>query len=144
MWDRRVSIEPTLNENSGLSTLEPLMELIIEHCTGKCNHSIGNEMVRKHDEREVSSDEDVDAWLKEELSKHMTGQDKEEAEDALIDILKIVVEECKSIYKKAQIRTPSSRTSEIHGVSFVADEEEGDVTPQKPGGSGTLTWGATS
>ncbi|GJS01315.1 putative ribonuclease H-like domain-containing protein [Tanacetum coccineum] len=46
MWDRRVSIGQTLNENSGLSTLEPLMELIIEHCTGKCNHSISNEMVR--------------------------------------------------------------------------------------------------
>ncbi|GJS83609.1 hypothetical protein Tco_0750150 [Tanacetum coccineum] len=45
MWDRRVSIGQTLNENSGLSTLEPLMELIIEHCTGKCNHSIDNEMV---------------------------------------------------------------------------------------------------
>ncbi|GJS75680.1 retrovirus-related pol polyprotein from transposon TNT 1-94 [Tanacetum coccineum] len=46
MWDRRVSIGHTLNENLGMSTLEPLMELIIEHCTGKCNHSIGNEMVR--------------------------------------------------------------------------------------------------
>ncbi|GJR05560.1 hypothetical protein Tco_0528544, partial [Tanacetum coccineum] len=45
MWDRRVSIGHIFNENSGLSTLEPLMELIIEHCTGKCNHSIGNEMV---------------------------------------------------------------------------------------------------
>ncbi|GKA68810.1 hypothetical protein Tco_0768727 [Tanacetum coccineum] len=45
MWDRRVCIGQTLNENSGLSTLEPLMELIIEHCTGKYNHSIGNEMV---------------------------------------------------------------------------------------------------
>ncbi|GJV41372.1 hypothetical protein Tco_1419812, partial [Tanacetum coccineum] len=46
MWDRRVSIGQTLNENSGLSTLEPLMELIIAHCTGKYNHSISNEIVR--------------------------------------------------------------------------------------------------
>ncbi|GKA29369.1 hypothetical protein Tco_0715614 [Tanacetum coccineum] len=45
MWDRRVSIEQTSNANSGLSILEPLMELIIEHCTRKCNHSISNEMV---------------------------------------------------------------------------------------------------
>ncbi|GKD33131.1 reverse transcriptase domain-containing protein, partial [Tanacetum coccineum] len=33
-------------------------------------------------------------------------------------------EKCKSIYKKAQI--PSSRTSEIQGVSFIAEEEEGE------------------
>ncbi|GJQ97365.1 hypothetical protein Tco_0008504 [Tanacetum coccineum] len=46
MWDRIVSIGQTLNENLSLSTLEPLMELIIEHCIRKCNHSIGNEMVR--------------------------------------------------------------------------------------------------
>ncbi|GJR61015.1 copia protein [Tanacetum coccineum] len=92
----------------------------------KCNHSIGNEMVRKHDEREVSSEEDVDERLNEELSKRMTGQDKEEEDDTLIDILKTVVEECKSIYKKAQIRTPSSRTSKIEGVSFVAEDEKGD------------------
>ncbi|GJY65400.1 homeodomain-like protein [Tanacetum coccineum] len=47
MWDRRVSIGQTLNANSGLSILEPLMELIIEYCIGKCNHSISNEMVRE-------------------------------------------------------------------------------------------------
>ncbi|GJY69176.1 hypothetical protein Tco_0472158 [Tanacetum coccineum] len=79
-----------------------------------------------YETEEVSSDEDVDEWLNEELSKRMTGQDKEEEENALIDILKTVVEECKSIYKKAQIRTPSSRTSVIQEVSFVAEEEEVD------------------
>ncbi|GJX17546.1 copia protein [Tanacetum coccineum] len=132
MWDRRVSIGPTLNENLGMSTLEPLMELIIKHYKGKCNHSIGNEMARKHDEREVSSDEDVDEWLNEELSKRMTGQDKEEEEDTLIDILKTVFEECKSIYKKSQTRTPSSKTSEIQGVSFVAEDKEGDSPETLP------------
>ncbi|GJT15269.1 hypothetical protein Tco_0873975 [Tanacetum coccineum] len=55
-----------------------------------------------YETKEVSSNEDVDEWLNEELSKCMTEQDKEEEEDALIDILKIV------------------------GVSFVAKEEEGD------------------
>ncbi|GJW60824.1 phospholipase-like protein, partial [Tanacetum coccineum] len=73
-------------------------------------------------EKEVSSNEDVDEWLNAEMSKRVIGQDKEE-EHALINILKTVVEECKSIYKKAQI--PSSRTSKILGVSFVAEEEEG-------------------
>nr|GEX16167.1 putative reverse transcriptase domain-containing protein [Tanacetum cinerariifolium] len=79
---------------------------------------------------------DKDEWLNKELSKRITGQDKEEEEDALIDILKTVVEECKSIYKKAQIITPSIRTSKIQGVSFVAEDEEGDsletLTYQQP------------
>ncbi|GJY99646.1 putative reverse transcriptase domain-containing protein [Tanacetum coccineum] len=77
----------------------------------------------QYETKEVSSDGDVDEWLNEELSKRMTGQDKEEEEDALIDILKTVVKECKSIYKKTQIQTPSSRTGKIHRVSFVAEEE---------------------
>ncbi|GKA16618.1 hypothetical protein Tco_0696365 [Tanacetum coccineum] len=55
----------------------------------------------RHEDEEVSSDEDVDEWLNAEMSKRMTRQDKEEKEDALIDILKTVVEECKSIYKKS-------------------------------------------
>ncbi|GKE64022.1 hypothetical protein Tco_1518183 [Tanacetum coccineum] len=56
MWDRRVSIGQTSNDNSGLSILKPPMERIIEHYTGKCNHSISNEMVRNHDEREIKRD----------------------------------------------------------------------------------------
>ncbi|GJU14947.1 hypothetical protein Tco_1142913 [Tanacetum coccineum] len=63
----------------------------------------------------------------------MTGQDKEEEEeDALIDILKTVVEECKPVYKKTQIRTPSSETSKIQGASFVAEDEEGDSSETLP------------
>nr|GEU89336.1 RNA-directed DNA polymerase, eukaryota, reverse transcriptase zinc-binding domain protein [Tanacetum cinerariifolium] len=62
----------------------------------------------------------------------MIGHDKEEEEDALINILKTLVKECKLIYKKAQIRTPSSRTSEIQGVSFLAEEEVGDNSETLP------------
>ncbi|GJZ27693.1 ribonuclease H-like domain-containing protein [Tanacetum coccineum] len=66
------------------------------------------------------------------MSKCMTGQDKEEEEDALIDILKTMVEECMSIYKKAQIKAPSSRTSEIQGISFITEEEEEDSLETLP------------
>ncbi|GJY64721.1 hypothetical protein Tco_0466181 [Tanacetum coccineum] len=66
------------------------------------------------------------------MSKCMTGQDKEEDEDSLIDILKIVVEECISIYKKAQIKAPSSRTSKIQGISFVTEEEEEESSETLP------------
>ncbi|GJV30004.1 phospholipase-like protein [Tanacetum coccineum] len=57
---------------------------------------------------ELSSDEDLDEWLKAEMEKHMCGQDKESAEDALIHILKSL------------------------GVSFVADNEEGDILGSLP------------
>nr|GEV53952.1 hypothetical protein [Tanacetum cinerariifolium] len=85
-----------------------------------------------YEDEEVSSDEDVDEWLNVEMSKHMTGQDKEEDKDALIDILKIVVEECKSIYKKAKIKAPSGRTSKIQGISFVTKKKEEDSSETLP------------
>ncbi|GJS82523.1 RNA-directed DNA polymerase, eukaryota, reverse transcriptase zinc-binding domain protein [Tanacetum coccineum] len=85
-----------------------------------------------HEDEEVSSNEDVDEWLNAEMSKRMTRQDKKEDEDALIDILKIVVEECKSIYKKAQIKAPSNRTSKIQGISFVTEEEEEESSETLP------------
>ncbi|GJX13594.1 reverse transcriptase domain-containing protein [Tanacetum coccineum] len=77
-------------------------------------------------------DEDVDEWLNAEMSKHITEQDKDEKEDALIDILKTVVEECKSIYKKAQIKAPSSRTSKLQGISFITEKEEEDNSETLP------------
>ncbi|GKA90193.1 hypothetical protein Tco_0812063, partial [Tanacetum coccineum] len=45
MWDHRVSIGQTLDENSGMSILEPLIGLIIERGTRNCNRSTSNEMV---------------------------------------------------------------------------------------------------
>ncbi|GJZ50558.1 hypothetical protein Tco_0604748 [Tanacetum coccineum] len=80
----------------------------------------------------MSSDEDVDEWLNAEIGKCITGQDKEEEEDALIDVLKIVVEECKTIYKNAQIKAHSRRTSKIQGVSFITETEEGDSSETLP------------
>ncbi|GKA25421.1 hypothetical protein Tco_0711530 [Tanacetum coccineum] len=84
------------------------------------------------EDEEVSSDEDVDEWLNAEMGKCMIRQDKEEEEDALVDILKTVVKECKTIYKNAQIKAPSRRTSKIQGVSFVTKIEEGDSSETLP------------
>ncbi|GJY26494.1 reverse transcriptase domain-containing protein [Tanacetum coccineum] len=50
MWDRRVSIGQTLNENSSMSILEPLMGLIIERGAGNYNRSTSNEMFSTDDE----------------------------------------------------------------------------------------------
>ncbi|GJX38430.1 phospholipase-like protein [Tanacetum coccineum] len=61
-----------------------------------------------HEDEEVSSDEDVDEWLNAEMGKRITRQDKEEEEDALINILKTV------------------------GVSCVTKAEEGDSLETLP------------
>ncbi|GJT78351.1 hypothetical protein Tco_1045076 [Tanacetum coccineum] len=51
----------------------------------------------KPQHEELSPEEDLDEWLKTEMEKCMVRQDKEGKEDALIDVLKLLVEECKSI-----------------------------------------------
>ncbi|GJS17116.1 phospholipase-like protein [Tanacetum coccineum] len=63
--------------------------------------------------KQLSFDEDLDEWLKAEMEKHMCRQDKESEEDALIHILKSLVGECK-------------------GVSFVADDKEGNISGALP------------
>nr|GFC83797.1 hypothetical protein [Tanacetum cinerariifolium] len=50
------------------------------------------------EEEELSSDEDLDDWLKLEMERHMCGQDKEDKEDALVAILQSLVGECKAVY----------------------------------------------
>ncbi|GJX70344.1 hypothetical protein Tco_0307515 [Tanacetum coccineum] len=52
----------------------------------------------QHENEEVSPEKYLDGWLKENMEKHMCGQDKESEEDALIDILKSLVGECKPVY----------------------------------------------
>ncbi|GJU10396.1 phospholipase-like protein [Tanacetum coccineum] len=64
---------------------------------------------------ELSPDEDFDVWLNAEMEKRMCGQDKENEEDALIDILKTLVGECKSVYTNRNTRLPPN---EIHPGSF--------------------------
>ncbi|GJZ15990.1 hypothetical protein Tco_0551667 [Tanacetum coccineum] len=83
---------------------------------------------------ELSFDEDLDEWLKAEIEKHMCGQDKESGEDTLIHILKLLVGECKAVYtnKSTQIEASSHETNEVQGVSFVADDEEGDISGALP------------
>ncbi|GJW90616.1 hypothetical protein Tco_0168169 [Tanacetum coccineum] len=73
-------------------------------------------------------------WLKTEMENQMCGQDKENEEDALIAILKSLVGECKAVYinKGSQIETSSHGTNKVQGVSFVTDEEEGDISGALP------------
>nr|GEV47413.1 RNA-directed DNA polymerase, eukaryota [Tanacetum cinerariifolium] len=84
----------------------------------------------QQENKELIPEKDLDEWLKAKMEKRMCGQDKESEEDALIDILKSLVRECKAVYtnKSAKIETSSRETNEVQGVSFVADDEEGDIS----------------
>nr|GEU98713.1 hypothetical protein [Tanacetum cinerariifolium] len=64
-------------------------------------------------------DKDLDEWLKTEIQKCMCGQDKENEEDTLIDILKTLAGECKSVYtnKNTQVEVPSCGTNKDLGAS---------------------------
>nr|GEW20454.1 hypothetical protein [Tanacetum cinerariifolium] len=48
-------------------------------------------------DEELSSYEDLDDWLIIKTEKHMCGQDKENAEEALVAILKLLLKECKAV-----------------------------------------------
>ncbi|GJY70592.1 phospholipase-like protein [Tanacetum coccineum] len=64
----------------------------------------------------------------------MCRQDKENEEDALINILKSLVGECKLVYtnKNIRVEAPSCGTNKVQGVAFVAEEEEGDTSGTLP------------
>ncbi|GJV09926.1 phospholipase-like protein [Tanacetum coccineum] len=89
------------------------------------------------EDEELSTDDDLDDWLKTEMERRMCGHDKEGEEDALIDILKSLFDECKAVYtnKCDQIETYSSKTNEVQGVSFV---QEDDIHNEEGGISRTL------
>nr|GEX59325.1 hypothetical protein [Tanacetum cinerariifolium] len=63
------------------------------------------------------------------MEKCIVRQDKESEEDALIDILKSLMGECKAVYKRASSRG----TNEIQGGYLITVKEEGDI-------SGTLRY----
>ncbi|GJU17291.1 phospholipase-like protein, partial [Tanacetum coccineum] len=138
MWDRRVSIGQTSNANSGNTmnevdienlTIEQYLMLKQENqAQGMARTESGGMITKDIENMTIAEYMEYEA----EMKRHPWGQDKEEEEDALIDILKTVVEECKTIYKNAQNKAPSSRTSKIQGVSFVTGSEEGDSTETLP------------
>ncbi|GJY93488.1 phospholipase-like protein [Tanacetum coccineum] len=68
---------------------------------------------------------------------YVCGQDKENEEDVPIAILKSLVGECKAVYtnKVAKIEASLHGTNEVQGVSFVADDEEGNISGALPLGA---------
>ncbi|GKE21166.1 putative reverse transcriptase domain-containing protein [Tanacetum coccineum] len=77
----------------------------------------------KPQHEELCLKEDLDEWLKTKIEKRMVRQDKESEEDALINILKSLVKECKVVYKG----TSYHGTNEIQGGSIAMVKEERDI-----------------
>ncbi|GJV45445.1 reverse transcriptase domain-containing protein [Tanacetum coccineum] len=57
-------------------------------------------------DEELSSEEDLDEWLKGELEKHMSKQDEKNEEDALIAIIKSIRDECRVVHKNKRKSAP--------------------------------------
>ncbi|GJS14810.1 RNA-directed DNA polymerase, eukaryota, reverse transcriptase zinc-binding domain protein [Tanacetum coccineum] len=76
-------------------------------------------------EEELSSEEYLDEWLIKELKEHMSKLEVENKEDALILIMKTIVEECKVVYKSRQENAPE--TTEVQEVSPMAYDDTRDL-----------------
>ncbi|GJZ06439.1 phospholipase-like protein [Tanacetum coccineum] len=122
------SDDSKINAHYDLSSLLPCFEPIQPHAQDRYESLEEDIDFVSEDESKIGPGEDLDEWLKTEMEKRMCRQDKESEEDAVIDILKSLMEECKVVYKEAYSRG----TNEVQGVSFVADDEEGDTSGALP------------
>ncbi|GKC46390.1 reverse transcriptase domain-containing protein [Tanacetum coccineum] len=85
------------NEEAGYTTDKE--SVIREHEAIDPAHAINT----RYFEKELSSEEELDEWLKMEMEKHMSKQNEKNEEDALIAIIKSIREECRAVHKNKQI-----------------------------------------
>ncbi|GKB92524.1 hypothetical protein Tco_0964796 [Tanacetum coccineum] len=76
-----------LDEEAGYTTDEE--SVICEHEAIAPAHTVNTQSFKE----ELSSEEDLDKWLKAEMEKHMSKQIEKNKEDALISIIKSIREE---------------------------------------------------
>nr|GEV86212.1 hypothetical protein [Tanacetum cinerariifolium]GEV89634.1 hypothetical protein [Tanacetum cinerariifolium]GEW06050.1 hypothetical protein [Tanacetum cinerariifolium] len=86
-----------LHEESGYTTDEE--SVMSEHEAIDPAHAVNTQFFKK----ELSSEEDLDEWLKVEMEKHMSKKNEKNEEDALISIIKSIREECRVVHKNKQI-----------------------------------------
>ncbi|GKE00752.1 hypothetical protein Tco_1388735, partial [Tanacetum coccineum] len=72
---------------------------------------------------ELSSEEDLDEWLKGEMEKHMSKQDEKNKEDALIAIIKFSREEYRAYHKNKQNNAPEADLKSVVAKMKVIKEE---------------------
>ncbi|GJU89913.1 hypothetical protein Tco_1302336 [Tanacetum coccineum] len=77
-------------------------------------------------DEELSSEEDLDEWLKGELEKHMSKQDEKNKEDALIAIIKSIRDECRvtSLLDKIDDLTQQETLGTVKNASVKIDKFE--------------------
>ncbi|GJU32979.1 hypothetical protein Tco_1176568 [Tanacetum coccineum] len=126
--DKYHSDNSKINAHYDLPLLLPYFEPIQPHTKDRYESLEEDTDFVSEDQSEIGPEEDLDEWLKIEMEKRMCRKDKESEEDALIDILKSLVEECKVVYKEASYRG----TNVVQGVSFIAEDEEGDTSGALP------------
>ncbi|GKE07452.1 hypothetical protein Tco_1399470 [Tanacetum coccineum] len=86
-----------LNEEARYTTDEE--SVISEHEAINLAHTVNTQSFKE----ELSSEEDLDKWLKAEMEKHMSKQNEKNEEDALIAIIKSIREDYRDVYKNKQI-----------------------------------------
>ncbi|GKB47954.1 reverse transcriptase domain-containing protein, partial [Tanacetum coccineum] len=86
-----------LDEEAGYTTDEE--SVMSEHEAIDPIHVVNTQSFKE----ELSSKEDLDEWLKGEIEKHMSKQDEKNEEDALIAIIKSIIEECRVVHKNKQM-----------------------------------------
>ncbi|GJU64951.1 reverse transcriptase domain-containing protein, partial [Tanacetum coccineum] len=86
-----------LDEEAGYTTDEE--SVMSEHEAIDPVHVVNTQSFKE----ELSSKEDLDEWLKGEIEKHMSKQDEKNEEDALIAIIKSIIEECRVVHKNKQM-----------------------------------------
>nr|GFA65852.1 hypothetical protein [Tanacetum cinerariifolium] len=81
------------------------MELVKEagYTTDEKSVMSEHEAIDPSFKEELSSEEDLDEWLKAVIEKHMSKQNEKNKEDTLISIIKSIREECRVIYYNKQM-----------------------------------------
>ncbi|GJT09573.1 hypothetical protein Tco_0856615 [Tanacetum coccineum] len=86
-----------LDEEARYTTDEE--SVISEHEAINLAHTVNTQSF----EEELSSEEDLDEWLKAKMEKHTSKQNEKNKEDAVITVIKSIREECRDVYKNKQI-----------------------------------------
>ncbi|GKF25119.1 hypothetical protein Tco_0081013, partial [Tanacetum coccineum] len=102
--------------------------LMSEQCTIDNTDAPDAPNLEPYDEG-ISNDDDVDEWFVTKMEEHVKrGENKEVS---LINIMKSLVEECKTVYKSRQMKT--SKTDTVLEASSMAsnDTVEEDIHPSR-------------
>nr|GEU36008.1 hypothetical protein [Tanacetum cinerariifolium] len=116
------SDDSKINAYYDLPSLLPCFKHVQPHTKYRMiNHMDGNKPFTpkpQPEDGELSSDKDLDDWLKTKIKKHMYGKDNKNEENALVAILKSLVGECKAVNANKGALTYQLPPKELKPGSF--------------------------